>query len=81
MWLRRFERADAAACADVFYRAVHEGAVGKYTEAQRRAWAPRVPMTGDFAERLGQQHCVVAEDAGAISGFMSLTDYGYLDMA
>ncbi|MEL6915712.1 MAG: GNAT family N-acetyltransferase [Pseudomonadota bacterium] len=81
MWIRRFVPADAAGCAEVFYRAVHEGAAAHYSEAQRRAWAPAVPKAQAFAERLGGQHCFVADAEPAIEGFMSLTDRGYLDMA
>jgi len=86
MRIRPFEPADASQCAALFYRAVHEGAAEKYSDAQRRAWAPAVPSAAAFAERLGDAATFVAEGPGApderaIEGFMSLFDYGYLDMA
>ena len=80
MWIRKFEFADADGCADLFYRAVHEGAAAKYSADQRCAWVPVRPDAAQFAAKLGAQRCFVADD-GAIQGFMSLTDEGYLDMA
>ena len=80
MWIRKFEAGDAVACADLFYRAVREGAAAKYSADQRRAWVPERPDAAEFAAKLGAQRCFVADD-GAIQGFMSLTDEGYLDMA
>ncbi|MEM1100645.1 MAG: GNAT family N-acetyltransferase [Pseudomonadota bacterium] len=81
MLIRRFRAEDGAGCAALFYEAVHVGAAEKYDAAQRRAWAPKVPDGAAFAERLGAEHCFVAEDGEAIRGFMSLTPKGYLDMA
>ena len=78
--LRAYHEADRTACWHVFFRAVHEGAAGFYTPEQRQAWAPRQTVP-DGPDKLLTQHCIVAERAGRIVGFMSLTDAGYLDMA
>ncbi len=80
MWIRGFAPEDAAGCASVYYTAVQDGAAPHYTAAQRDAWAPKVPEPGPLAERLGSQSCFVADD-GAIVGFMSLRNDGYVDMA
>ncbi|MEM8592409.1 MAG: GNAT family N-acetyltransferase [Pseudomonadota bacterium] len=81
MRIRRFAPEDAAACAELFYRAVREGAVEKYDEAQRTAWAPHVPNPEKFGARLGAEICFVAEDNQKLEGFMSLTTKGHLSMA
>ncbi|MEM6275667.1 MAG: GNAT family N-acetyltransferase [Pseudomonadota bacterium] len=80
MWIRHFRPEDAAACADVFYRAVHEGAAERYDAAQRNAWLPKIPEIAALRERLSGQTCFVADD-GDIRGFMCLTTDGYLDLA
>ncbi|MCH2075550.1 MAG: GNAT family N-acetyltransferase [Rhodobacteraceae bacterium] len=80
MWIRQFAACDAAACAALFYRAVQEGARERYSDEARAAWCPQAPATETFRAKLSAQHCFVADD-GAVQGFMSLTDAGYLDMA
>ena len=80
MWIRQFAASDAAACAALFYRGVREGARERYSDEARAAWCPEVPATESFCAKLSAQHCYVADD-GAVQGFMSLTDAGYLDMA
>jgi len=79
--IRPYRAEDRAACHDVFYRAVHEGAAAFYTAAQRAAWAPEETAHVTRYDKLCDQWCWVAEDAGAIIGFMSLDHTGYLDMA
>lgn len=95
--LRPWRSTDGPACDAVFFRAVREGAAGFYDAAQRAAWAPDPDEAGDGdadgdgdgdadgdadgGDRLAGQWCLVAERAGAVVGFMSLTPAGYLDMA
>ncbi len=70
------------AMAEVFYRAVREGAKGAYTEAQLEAWAPQVEPNWDRPDKLLDQWAWVAEeDDGRLLGIMSLEPGGYLDMA
>ncbi|MEO0484594.1 MAG: GNAT family N-acetyltransferase [Pseudomonadota bacterium] len=83
MWIRRFQPADAGPCAQVFHRAIHEGAAAHYSPEQRTAWAGQEDRTQGFAAKLSVSHCFVA-DNGAVQGFMSLDEakgYGYVDMA
>jgi len=77
--LRPYDTADRAACHGVFRRAVHEGAADAYDAAQRAAWAPDTDPQGP--DRLLDQWCLVAERAGRIAGFLSMTPAGHLDMA
>jgi putative acetyltransferase len=49
--IRPFRPADAAALAQVFYRAVRFGAVRYYSAAQIAAWAPDWPDPALFADR------------------------------
>jgi putative acetyltransferase len=79
--IRPYRAKDRAAVAGVFYRAVREGAARCYDAAQRAAWAPRDTPDPAKPDKLLDQWCWVSEDGGRITGFMSLCDDGYLDMA
>lgn len=81
MIVRRFRPADAEAVHAVFVRAVREGAAGRYTEAERLAWAPETRMPQDWPARLAGLSTFVAEADGAVAGFMALDAAGLLDMA
>ncbi|MGL5009289.1 MAG: GNAT family N-acetyltransferase [Paracoccaceae bacterium] len=65
----------------VYYRAVREGTVAHYDEAQRAHWAPRDTPDLSKPDKLLKQWCWVAEEGGQITGFMSLAYDGLLDMA
>ena len=68
--------------AEVYYRAVREGAKGAYSEAQLEAWAPQVEPNWDKPDKLFDQWAWVAvKDQGRMLGVMSLDHTGYLDMA
>ncbi|WP_424926660.1 GNAT family N-acetyltransferase [Amaricoccus tamworthensis] len=79
--LRLFTDPDAAATADLFYRAIHEGTRDHYTTEQRRAWAPQRPETTCWRERLNSQYAVIAETGPDLAGFMTLDENGYIDLA
>lgn len=79
--IRKMTEGDAQAAARVFYDAVHFGACGDYNEAQRTAWAPVPPRGSAWRDRLLAQHGFVAEQNGAVVGFMTLRADGYLDFA
>jgi putative acetyltransferase len=78
--IRPYRPEDCAACDAVFYRAVREGAAGFYDLAQRMDWAPD-DEDDDREDKLLTQACWVSEEAGRITGFMSLMPDGHLDMA
>ncbi|MDJ0628620.1 MAG: GNAT family N-acetyltransferase [Rhodobacter sp.] len=79
--IRPYRPADAAALAEIFYRAVREGARSRYSDEQRRAWAPEQPDPQTWARRLEGLITVVAVAGGRPVGFMSLRPDGYLDLA
>lgn len=80
--LRPYCMGDAAATANLFHRAVREGARAHYSEAERQAWSPAPPEGPAWAERLQRAETLVAESAdGTLAGFMSLTEAGVLDLA
>lgn len=80
MKIRPYRAQDRAACYGVFYHAVRTGTAAHYTAAQRAAWAPGI-QPPDTPDKLLAQWCVVAEEATGLTGFMSMTPAGYLDMA
>ena len=81
MHVRPYRPSDAACLAQVFDRAVREGAAGAYTEAQRAAWASAMDTPPDWSRRLGEEITLVAERDGQVAGFMTLGRDGFLDLA
>lgn len=81
MRVRAYTPDDAAACAEVFYRAVQEGAASQYSQEQRDVWCKAVPETAKYVERLAPLTTFVAVERQSILGFMSLRNDGELDMA
>lgn len=79
--LRRYDSFDAAACYDVFCRAVHLGAAQYYSEQQRNAWAPLTGMPESWPIELAEQACWVALVDQKIVGFFSLESDGHLSLA
>ena len=69
---------DARACAEVYFHAVQRGTHEKYTEAQRNAWAPKIP---DPLTYLADETCIIAEADGKVIGFMSVTAEHHISMA
>jgi putative acetyltransferase len=79
--VRPYRAEDRAAMAEVYFRAVREGAKGAYTEAQLEAWAPQVEPNWDKPDKLLDQWAWVAiDEQGRMRGIMSLDSSGYLDM-
>lgn len=79
--IRSYQAGDAEILADIFYRAVHEGAAGAYDPAARAAWAPARPQGADWTARLAEQITLVADAPDGPCGFMTLTGDGHLDLA
>ena len=77
--LRRATPADFDALGIVMFRAIHEGP-SPYSRAQRNAWLVAPNCGNDWAQRLAAQHVVLGE-GDKITGFMTLTDRGYIDLA
>ncbi len=79
--IRRFGDVDARATAQIFFDSVRLGSRDYYDEAQRLAWAPRVPETATWLDRLKSQTVFVAERQGRVVGFMTLTAEGCIGLA
>lgn len=71
---------DHDALGELLFDAVRNGP-SSYTEAQRAAWAPEPRSGAAWNERLSPQTIVLDEHRGAIRGFMTLRDDGYIDFA
>ena len=69
---------DYAALGDVMFDAVRNGP-SEYSEQQRAAWVPAPREGKEWNARLAQQDIIVAKEAGATLGFMSLADGDYID--
>ena len=73
---------DADALANIFFRGVRESAAAYYSDEQRLAWCPELPVGDAWSERLSNAETFVAEYKRAPVGFMSLVvETGYLDFA
>ncbi|NNE81109.1 MAG: GNAT family N-acetyltransferase [Silicimonas sp.] len=80
--IRSYQTGDAPALAEIFHRAVREGASGVYSEAERAAWSPTMPRGDAWERRLACAETAVAEEGGRPVGFMTLDlQQGYLDLA
>lgn len=71
---------DNSFLADVMFDAVRNGA-SEYSETQRIAWVPSPPAGEKWSARLDSETVVLAEDAQGPVGFMTLTPFGYIDLA
>ena len=56
---------DAHACAEVYFHVVQRGTHEKYTEAQRNAWAPKIPAPLTY---LADETCVISEAKSKVIG-------------
>ncbi|GMG81120.1 hypothetical protein LNKW23_03320 [Paralimibaculum aggregatum] len=74
--IRRYRAADAGPAAALFFRAVREGAARAYSPAQCAAWAPAVPETARWHERMAGGISLVATRGGRLAGFMTLSRIG-----
>jgi putative acetyltransferase len=79
--IRRFVPTDAHRVCLIFYRSVHEVARSHYDEAQRNAWAPKVPDAARWLTFLREFETFVAVDeSDEAVAWIAMTDAGYIDM-
>lgn len=79
--IRLYADADAPAIAQIYFDAVHIGTAAHYDADQRRAWAGEAPRPDKWRDRLQGMTVFVAEEAGTVTGFMSIDATGFLDLA
>ena len=80
MHLRPFIPCDTAACAQLFYEAVHQIDPTLYPPDQQQAWAPAVPDATAWQQRYTGHPVLVAEEEGHVIGFGDIYPDGLLDM-
>ena len=80
MIIRSYREANLAAIADLFTASVHSLAVGHYDAVQRAAWAPQPPDLTYWRERLRSMQTLIAEEDGALAGFIAYEQNGHIDL-
>ncbi len=78
--MREYEANDAAGTREVFHAAVRRTALGHYTRAQVKAWAPDEIDLDRWSPRRAAAWTVVAVAEDELVGFADLTDAGEMDM-
>jgi putative acetyltransferase len=79
--VRSIEERDIAPATRLFFHTVHSAAGSGYDDAQRKAWAPAIPETNKWHERISRQYAYVIEDDEGLAGFMTMTRKGHIDLA
>lgn len=79
--IRDFKDADLGPTAELFFESVRRGSAPHYTEEQRKAWAPEVPETDGWRNRMNGLKTWIAEKDGEVIGFISLTPNGHIEFA
>jgi putative acetyltransferase len=76
MQTRRVKRADIPQIARLYFETVHRVNARDYSPEQIRAWAPRVYPDAFCQRRFRRYYVLVAENSGAIVGFVELARKG-----
>ena len=79
MGIRRVRRAAIPQIARLYYETVHRVNARDYGPEQIRAWAPRVYPDAFWQRRFRHYRVLVAEDEGAVVGFVELAPKGEID--
>jgi putative acetyltransferase len=79
MRIRRVKRADIPQIARLYYETVRRLNARDYSPEQIRAWAPRVYPDAFWLWRFWRYEVLVAEDSGAVVGFVELGRAGEID--
>jgi putative acetyltransferase len=77
---RAYEATDLSRVIDVYTASIRSLAAEFYSPEQIAAWSPVPADPAKWQERLSHLHTVVAEHDGALAGFVSYNDDGYLDL-
>ncbi len=79
MKIRALAADDVGAIMACYRASIHGLAAPYYSAEQLAAWAPATPDRARWEMRLDQLRTFVAEVDGAMAGFISFADEGYLD--
>ena len=79
--IRPYRPEDLAAVSRVFYDAVHIGAARAYSDKERWAWAPHLPLAERWGPRLLRQAVLVAWRDRPVGFFAFRLEDGYIDLA
>lgn len=79
MRIRRLERADITQISRLYYETVHRVNCRDYGPEQIDAWAPRIYPDAFWQWRFRRYRVLVAEDEGAVVGFVELARRGEID--
>lgn len=80
MIVRSYRPADAQALCRLFFETVHTVCARDYPPAQLDAWAPKSPELAAWKDTFSTGTTLVAEENGAILGFGTVHQDGYLDL-
>lgn len=78
--VRAYSAADVGALFRVFAASIHALATTHYSEAQRRAWIGAEPDLEQWNKRFLRGQTLIAEQDGAIAGFIVYEPDGHIDM-
>lgn len=79
MRIRLVNRADIPQISRLYYETVHRVNARDYRLEQIEAWAPRVNPDAFWQRRFRRYQVFVAEDGGAVAGFVELAPKGEID--
>lgn len=80
MNLRPFQSPDLEQVIGVYRAAIHTLAAPFYTVAELSAWAPQQMDADQWRQRLAGVRAIIAEEDGAIAGFLTYDLTGHIDM-
>lgn len=78
--IRRAETADLPAITQLFYDTITTINAADYTPEQVAVWRAGYADTDRWQNRLNNQYFILAEEAGNLCGFGSVTADGYIDV-
>jgi putative acetyltransferase len=79
MQISPVKRADIPQIARLYFETVRRVNARHYSPEQIRAWAPRVYPDNFWQRRFRRYEVFVAEDGGAVAGFVELAPKGEID--
>lgn len=79
MQVRKATATDAEAITDLFYNTVTTVNTKDYDAEQIAAWANGRNNIDGWIKKIIEQHFIVAEAGDQLTGFASVTGYGYID--